>query len=78
MRRAGERCEGGSEITQFVSSHSCERRINDERGGGKKGGRGKGHPDEGEKELGPVSSAENCGEAREKMIRNERGSVMHP
>lgn len=55
MRRAGERCEGGSEITQFVSSPSCEKRMNDEREGGEKRGRGKGHPNEGEKGLGPVS-----------------------
>lgn len=32
--------------------------MNDERGGGKKGERGEGHPDEGEKGLGPVSKVQ--------------------
>lgn len=70
--RAAERCEEGSKITQFVLS-SCEKRMHDERGTQKRVDR-----EMGERIKTGEQSAENHGEAQEnKMIKNERGSVMH-
>lgn len=37
MRRAGERCEGAQKLHNSFHPPSCEKRMDDERGGGKKG-----------------------------------------
>lgn len=61
---AGERCEGGMKITQFVLS-SCEKRMHDERGE-KKRGRGEGQTEEGENGLRPVNRVQRI------MVRHRR------